>query len=89
MRLTGVCLVLAIRSYISKYNLTAECCGVEDPDSLPSLSCCSTSRRYQADKPHTKYYQSHRNYPNILFSVCQDFVSCCVGNFDCLDLCSR
>ena len=56
--------VFAIRSYILKYNMTAECCGVEDSEansavseSWERLNCCkrSASRRYEAAKPDTRY----------------------------------
>ena len=54
--------VLAIRSYISKHNMTAACCGVEDSDenaildSWKKLYCCSPSKKYEAeaDKPNSK-----------------------------------
>merc|ERR1711997_124148 len=56
-----ILLVLAIRSYISKHNMTAACCGVEDSDentildSWKKLYCCSPSKKYEAevDKPNS------------------------------------
>ena len=84
--------------------MTAACLGVEDsednnlPDFWKKLSCCSKSKKYEAeaDKPNSKYLNIDIRYceENILnyisiASILQDFVSCCVGNLDCLDLCSR